>query len=142
MNAIKNLFSSLRIYALSALATRLVTFLILPICSRFLTVSDYGTYDYLYNLSILLTPVIALSMERAVYRFLFDGTSDRKRYTVITNSLAILTFNTTIGIITFITLRAIFFQSLPVVLLFYSISIMYFNFWAESCRGMNQIESK
>jgi O-antigen/teichoic acid export membrane protein len=70
------------VYALGTILTRVVSVVMLPINTRFLTPSDYGTIAILDLTAAILGIVFAGGMTSALGRFHHDGDSDDHRNTV------------------------------------------------------------
>lgn len=80
----------------------LVSFLILPLYTAFLTKTEYGTYDLITILLSLMMPTITLQVKASVFRFLIESRSneaERKQYistsylfTAVVSVLSLLLF--------------------------------------------------
>ena len=70
----KRLFGDMGIFALGALGSKLVLFLLLPIYTHVLTDSEYGIADLVFTAGDLLLPLISLSIFNGLLRFgLIEG---------------------------------------------------------------------
>lgn len=87
MDKYKKLFSNSAIFAIGNLGSKMITFVMVPLYTRYLTTSQYGQSDVLSTLVSLLTPVLTLSIIDAVFRFAIDKTSDNRQ--VLTNGIYI-----------------------------------------------------
>ncbi|MBR0480617.1 oligosaccharide flippase family protein [Candidatus Saccharibacteria bacterium] len=59
--------------------TQFLSFLLLPLYTRFLATSDYGTIDLILTYISLLVPVITVQQEMATFRYLVDARKDEKQ---------------------------------------------------------------
>lgn len=73
------------IYGLANVMDRLVSFLMIPIYTRYLTPSDYGVLELIYMTSNLIAMVIGMRIENAVSRFYFDYEDQANRNKVISS---------------------------------------------------------
>ena len=80
---IKNTF----VLGLGQLVPKMISLVILPILTKYLTTSEYGIYDFILSIASLLIPLVSLQIQQGAFRYLLDSTqvSDKKRF--VTNSL-------------------------------------------------------
>ena len=71
------------IVAIGKFSTQILTFFLLPIYTAVLSTSEYGEYDLILTLVTFFTPIITLSLDEAVFRFLIDAKSKRKKKYII-----------------------------------------------------------
>lgn len=102
-NREKELLKNTAIIGIGKFSTQIVSFLLLPMYTSILSTSEYGIYDFIFTLSIFLTPVITLLMEESMFRFLIDSKSEEETNRIISNTLKFILFNSFI-----FTLLAIF----------------------------------
>ena len=67
------------IIAFGKLSTQFLTFLLLPLYTTYLATSEFGTVDLVMTYVTLLAPIITVSLEMGVFRFLIDVRSDEER---------------------------------------------------------------
>jgi len=79
----KELLRHTAIYGLGNLVARIVSVLLLPLYTRFLTPADYGLIETLVALSAVLTALVAQAMKSAFFRFYFDSAEDDRRRSVV-----------------------------------------------------------
>ena len=94
--------------SVGTLIPKLLSFLILPIVSSYLTQEEYGNYDLIISAVSLIVPIITLQIQQAAFRFLI-GTKDKtqKETYIITSlvfifAIAIITAPVTFCIFAFI----------------------------------------
>lgn len=71
---VKNFF----IFFLGNFGSKIVTFLMLPFYTNFLTTEQYGTIDIVNSLALLFSPLITLGMADAIFRFIMSKDYDNK----------------------------------------------------------------
>ena len=76
---LKELLRHSAIYGLGNLVARIVSVLLLPLYTRYLTPGDYGLIETLVALSAVLTALVAQAMKSAFFRFYFDSAEDDRR---------------------------------------------------------------
>ena len=78
MNRNKYLFKNTALYGISTIATKLITFLMVPFYTHVLTVNEYGTVDIIFTSLNLLIPVLTLCIHQAMLRFTLEKDSNKK----------------------------------------------------------------
>ena len=79
------------IIALGKISTQFLNFLLLPLYTAYLAAAEFGVVDLVTVVVSLVAPVVMLSLEMAVFRFLIDGRGHHKRQArVITNALQLM----------------------------------------------------
>ena len=87
------------ILLLGKFCTQFISFLLLPVFTRYLISSDYGYVDLLQTYMSLFVPVLILRIDSAVFRYLIDERNKKNDASeTITNSL-IISFISTILVI-------------------------------------------
>ncbi|MGO3387908.1 oligosaccharide flippase family protein [Latilactobacillus sakei] len=87
MNRYKKLFSNSIVFSIGNLGSKMITFLMVPLYTRFLTTSQYGNSDVISTIVSLLTPILTLSIIEAVFRFALDENSNNGQ--VLTNGFLV-----------------------------------------------------
>lgn len=75
-NKYKALSKNVVLFTISNFGSKLISFLLIPLYTLYLTTSDYGTADLVTTTVSLLIPVLTVNVQDAVLRFSLD-----KRYT-------------------------------------------------------------
>ena len=91
-------------------STQFVSFLLIPLYTRFLIASDYGFIDLIQTYITLFVPIFTLKLDSATFRFLIDCRKDSKekeRNEIVTNVLAIIFFLAIIVLVGMFLLRRI-----------------------------------
>lgn len=77
MNSYKKLLSNSVIFSVGSLGSKIVSFILLPLYTFYLTTGEFGTVDLVIATSTMLVPVVSLSMQDAVLRFAMDDSQKR-----------------------------------------------------------------
>lgn len=104
----EKLLKSTILLSIGNLGSKLLTMLIVPLCTYVIDPSDMSTYDILNTLSQLFVPVAMLGLSEALFRWLLDVGSDFAR--IMSNW------------------GAIFFQSIMVFTIIYGLTWFAFKF--------------
>lgn len=136
MSKQKELVKNTLIIAIGKLSTKFLTFLLLPLYTYFLTTSEVGLVDVITVYVSLLAPIVMLSLEMSIFRYLVDvrGNRDGQR-AIITNALHMIG----IGLLAFSLLYLILLQYVKIPyadLVYYSIvSAVIMNTLQQVARG-------
>lgn len=87
MNKYKNLFNNTLIFAIGNMGSKLISILMVPLYTFYLTTSEYGSVDLITTTVSMLLPVISLSVFDAVLRFAMDKSENVS--SVLSNGLII-----------------------------------------------------
>ncbi|WP_180274066.1 lipopolysaccharide biosynthesis protein [Streptococcus suis] len=87
MSAYKKLINNSIVFALGNLGSKVVSFILVPFYTYYLTTEQYGISDLLLTTVSLLVPIFFFSVYDAVLRFVLDSGYDNKR--ILSNSLII-----------------------------------------------------
>lgn len=96
MSETKRLLRNTGIIAIGGMATKFVSFLLLPLYTSVLSTGDYGTVDYINTIAAFLVPAISLLMDEALFRFLIDCEDDASRARVVTAASAVMVAGCTV----------------------------------------------
>lgn len=105
-NKEKRLLKNTALYAASNFGSKILTFLIVPLYTYYLTTAEYGTADTMISIVNVLAPISVLSIHEALLRWLLKSDEDDK--TVIWTGLKIylslaLTFDLVLACVLLIT---------------------------------------
>ncbi|MGN0213344.1 MAG: lipopolysaccharide biosynthesis protein [Muribaculaceae bacterium] len=81
---------NLGIYAVGSIGSRLMTFLLVPIYSFFISPSEFGYYDICFVVVMFAVPIISFQLRDGAFRFLLDAQTDDERTRVVTFSMVSL----------------------------------------------------
>ncbi len=77
LNKYKKLMSNTIIFSIGTFSSKLLVFLLMPLYTRVLSPSDYGTVDIITQTASLLMPVVSLSIASGIIRFGLDKRIDK-----------------------------------------------------------------
>lgn len=77
-NKIKELSKNISLFAISSLIPKILTFLLIPIYTRYLNPSDYDYADLINTTSLLLVPIFTIDIQDAVMRFAMNKKYEKK----------------------------------------------------------------
>ncbi len=80
---LKELFRHSVVYGLGSVVARILSVLLLPLYTRYLSPGDYGLIETLIALSAVLTALVAQAMKSAFFRFYFDSAEEERRLLVV-----------------------------------------------------------
>jgi len=87
MSKYRELIKNTIIIGLGKVSTQLITFLLLPLYTLFLTPAEYGTVDLIVTYVALLVPAVTLQLEMASFRFLIDARNDEARKKIVISNV-------------------------------------------------------
>lgn len=87
MNSYKKLINNSVVFAVGTLGSRLISLILVPLYTYYLTTAEYGTVDLIITTVNMLIPIVSVSVFDAVLRFVLDTDTDTEA--VMTNSLFI-----------------------------------------------------
>lgn len=82
----KRLLKKTGIYFIGNLATKIISALMLPIYAFYITIDDFGYFDYMQTIMAVLMPVIFIAIWEAILRYLLFENDKQKRETIIATS--------------------------------------------------------
>lgn len=119
MNAYKKLLGNSVVFAIGNLGSKLISILLVPLYTFYMTTQEYGMVDIVITTTSMLLPLISLSIYEATLRFALDGKEDTSK--IFTNSL----FITIIGLFILLGLSPFFSKlSIDSLLLKYLVLIL------------------
>lgn len=80
MGKYKTLLINLGLFTLNTVATRLITFFLVPLYTYFLSQEEYGITDMAQTLQMVLIPIATLSLSDALLRFAIDDQKHNRKY--------------------------------------------------------------
>lgn len=104
------LVKNVGLFVISSIATKLISFFLLPIYTKYLTTTEYATIDMAIVVQSLLWPIFSLALTDGLLRFALDKDYDKKKVFSICNLLIVPGFIGAWVIIEFIKYDEILFQ--------------------------------
>ena len=83
----KRLINSTLILSIGIICTKVLTFLLVPFYTRWLTQSDYGIYDLIITYTSLIIPVITLDLGEALFRFTLEILDDEDKVKTVVSTV-------------------------------------------------------
>lgn len=87
MDKYKKLINNSLVFAIGNFGSRIVSIILVPLYTYYLSTAEYGTVDLVTTTTTMLLPVVSLSIYQAVFRFAMD--SQESNGEVLTNSILI-----------------------------------------------------
>jgi len=139
MSHTQSLLKNTLIYTIGNLGSRVLTFVLLPIFSFYLSPGEIGYYDLILTSLMLLTPLITLQISEAVYRWLLDTKENTKtQKKIISNGFGVLFLGMALSTLVFLVFR--YFSELRYLNYIFFIFILYsiFPFLQQTIRGLGK----
>ena len=103
LNTYKKLIGNSFIFAIGNLGSKLISIILVPLYTYYLTTSEYGTVDLITTTTSLLLPIVSLSIFDAVLRFTMDKSQPTD--SVFTNAIVVTSIGVLIAILSYPILR-------------------------------------
>ena len=112
MNKKKQLAKNTIIIFFGKVCTQLISFLLLPLYTAYLSTDQYGLVDLIQTYVTLLVPIITLELEMSIFRYLIDSRGKEKdTKTLISNNFYVLSISLTIFTVLYLIFTS--FVSIP-----------------------------
>lgn len=95
----KYLLKNTAIFALGSIATKIITFFLVPLYTNVLSAKQYGILDLILTIGTIAIPIITFNISESVMRFNLDKDAQRNKITKI--GIVIILFEMIIGLILF-----------------------------------------
>ena len=120
-------------------STQLLSFLLLPLYTAFLSTKDYGTVDLIITYIQLLVPVLTLEIEMAAFRFVLENRkNENDRNRIIYNVLLFITLICGIIVFAFILFGCFINIKYKLLILINILVSMYGNSLLQIARGLGE----
>ncbi|WP_294560825.1 oligosaccharide flippase family protein [uncultured Traorella sp.] len=138
-----SLMKNTAILSFGTLCTKGIMFFITPLIARWLSSSDFGTYDLILSYISLLVPIVTLSSGEAIFRYLLDEEDDLSKKTIFSSTFFIDFIGIIITLIACFILYIIFPDNVVVIssVGLYLITEILFNLCMMSLRGFKQLNT-
>lgn len=128
--------------AISRSSNQLLTFLMLPFYTSWLTKGEYGLYDLIITYSSLISPLIMLNMETAVFRFLVDSRDDKEAQSkIITNAFELAIAASILALIAFVLIDTLAGIDSAYAMTIYFFSVSFGSLMLNIARGLGRMKS-
>jgi len=91
MSREKELVKNTFVLSIGRFLPKLISFVTLPILTACLSKREYGTYDLIATLVMLVIPIATLQMQSAAFRFLIDFRGDKAKTKEIISNIFVVT---------------------------------------------------
>lgn len=133
----RKLIKTTGILLIGKLAVQFTNYLLLPIYTSVLSLSEYGKMELYNTFSMVLMPLITLQIEQAVFRRLITET-EKKRKKIVTTAFYVLIISIAIFTILFYLYTCFFDLEYSKVLYVYYVSMIFPLLFQQVCRGLRQ----
>lgn len=124
------------IIAIGVFTTKILSFILVPFYTLWLSPEEYGNFDLLVTYISFFIPFATFQLEQAIFRFCMENKSKSKEY--YNNAILIVLFNILIcNIIIYVLLRKYSYM-IPFMLYFDSYAL--YNCGSEYLRGTNKLK--
>lgn len=139
MNKKKELIKNTLIIFLGKFSTQFLTFFLLPLYTKFLDSSDYGTIDLVMTYITLFVPVLTIQYEMGTFRYLIDNRNNQKQQNKIIHNSLFFFLNITFLCLT-IALLLPFFINIKnfYYIIMCIVAMMYSNLLMQIARGLGK----
>lgn len=130
---VKNTF----VIGIGIFLSKVISFFVVPLFSRWLSVDDYGLFDLSNTMISLIVPIATVSCGESLFRFLIDKKTNKEKTETITNAAIIYIVGLLVGIGVAIPLcRYLLSLDLLPAFVFYLIADTLYNYTAALLRGL------
>lgn len=74
----KSLIKNTGIFAIGTFGSKILTLLVIPLCTHYIATADMGVYDMVYTVIALLQPVAVLAIPESLFRWIIDAKVDKR----------------------------------------------------------------
>jgi len=138
MNRKNTLVKNVFIFGIGTSFSKLMTFLLAGVYTRYILKADYGYYDVLYSVIMLIAPLVSLSIIDALYRHLLDANGEEEERKVITSAFAVLVTGLVCMTGILVLVNTLFDIRFGWILPGYIASYVFFNFAQQTVRGLQR----
>lgn len=89
MNKYRQLLQNIGLFALNTVATKLISFLLVPLYTSYLSPGMFGITDMATTVITLVTPLVTLSIGDGLVRFLIEDRENQKTYATFSFALTL-----------------------------------------------------
>lgn len=93
------LIKDIGIYAIGNIGSKMVTFLMVPLYSYFVSTENFGYYDICLTIIFFLIPFFTFQLRDGAFRFLMDSDTDERKDAIVTFTYRVLFSSTAIAVV-------------------------------------------
>lgn len=135
-----NLAKNTAILGIGTIFSKCLSFLIVPLLSRWLSTSEFGNFDLYASYTSLLIPLATLSSSEALFRFLVDNSDEKERQRIVTNVAIISALGSFLLSILILFFKNILFRELETSFVLYLLSAIIYEFCVFYLRGVKRLK--
>lgn len=94
MSKISKFIKSSGIYFVGNVLTKVISFLLLPLYTNYITTEGMGYFDLANSYMNIIVPIICVTIWSGILRFVYDYNDQRGKYKVIFNAMIVFAFAT------------------------------------------------
>lgn len=132
----KKLVKNVFIYLIGSVASKIISFLLIPLYTYYLSQQEMGTFDVIFNTVSLIIPVITLSIVTSVFRFILDSQSTELTDTYLSNGLFVTAAGLISAVLPFLFISFFVKIQNPLLILFLTLSTAFENTWKTTARAL------
>lgn len=141
-NRSKKMFRDFLIYSIGVIGSKLMTFLLLPLYTYYISdPAEYGYYDLCLTACFLLMPIVTLQLRDGAFRFLLDTKEELDRTRIVTFVNKTLVQTSVISVLVAIALHWVY----PIKYLEYNVAFLialsFYDVYAQTVRGLGNNRS-
>lgn len=138
MSREKQLAKNTLIYFVGSFGSKLLSFLLLPVYSKYLTAEAYGNYDLIATIIQIIYPAITLMLDNAAYVFVIRTNEKQEKKDIISYALQILFRNSGISILVFLIINS--FHPIKYIgwIILWLLSSCAYTMWSQITRCLNR----
>lgn len=125
------------IYFVGQVATKMISFFLLPLYSNRFSTEAYGYFDYSSSILSVIVPLVCLEIWSCILRFMFDY-EEHGKYKVITNGLKIWIISLVIYSFGFFIANIFFDIQFSGLIYLYGVTMMLQNLYCAIIRGLGK----
>lgn len=142
MNQNKTLLKNTGLIAIGSLGAKVIAFFLLPLYTTFLSTEEYGAYDFIVTICAFLYPVVTLSMNEALFRFVIDGGKDEGTFKkVVSHALFIQLAGVLVLGVVMLCISCVYSPEICVSVWLYACTNSLFGFSTYMLRGMGKTKN-
>ena len=138
MDEKKRLMKNSAIIAVGGFSSKMIAFLLLPLYTAYLSTSEFGDYDYIITISMMVAPFVTMLMQESMFRFLIDAKEEEKNR-VISHSIFIILANSLIFSLIMVGLYLVIQDIFMLYVMFYVYSLVIAGFVGAIYRGIGKM---
>lgn len=142
MNENNALLKNTGLIAIGNLGAKVITFVLLPLYTSILSTEEYGIYDFVIAVCAYLYPVVTLSMNEALFRFVIDGGDDEENFKrVVSHALFIQIAGVLVLGVIISGISLVYSPEICMSIWLYACSSSLFGFSTYMLRGMGKTKT-